>query len=123
MVRKVLYVEDDPAQRELMTQLLMLEGVEVKLAKNGAEGMTMAQTWQPDIILMDLRMPQMDGFESIQQIKEHGATSDIPVVVVSAWTSAAHDERALALGADSILSKPFGLTDIVALINRYKTRA
>lgn len=122
MIKKVLYVEDDPAQRELMTQLLMLEGLEVKLAKNGVLGVEMAQQWGPDIILMDLRMPQMDGFETMRQIKEHPTTMDIPIIVVSAWTSAAHDERALEMGADSIISKPFGLTDIVNLISKYNAR-
>lgn len=119
---KVLYVEDDPAQRELMTQLLKLEGLEVSLAKNGEIGVAKAKSWQPDIILMDLRMPSMDGFESIRLIRDEALTVNIPIVVVSAWTSAEHNERAIELGANECITKPFGLNELVSIINSYINR-
>jgi CheY-like chemotaxis protein len=113
---KVLYVEDESAQRELMTQLLQSQGFEVKVAKNGAIGIEKARAWSPDVILMDLRMPYMDGFEAIQQLRSTTITADIPIVVISAWTTSRHEKRALELGANQVITKPYDLDEIVSVV-------
>ncbi len=114
---KVLYVEDEPAQRELVNQLLRFAGVEVAVADNGVMGVERAKTWTPDIILMDLRMPGMNGFDTIECLRDSPETADIPVIILSAWTSAKLDERAISLGVARCIAKPFDLDDLVTAIN------
>jgi len=116
---KVLYVEDNPTQRELMTHMLELEGLEIQLAENGAVGIEKAKSWQPNVILMDLRMPRMDGFETIQQIRAMPETMAIPVIVISAWTNTQNDKRALEMGANRCITKPYDLEELVAAINEF----
>ncbi len=114
---KVLYVEDEPAQRELVNQLLRFAGVEVAVADNGVMGLEKAKTWTPDIILMDLRMPGMNGFDTIECLHDSPETADIPVIILSAWTSAKLDERAISLGVARCIAKPFDLDDLITAIN------
>ncbi|HOT92125.1 MAG TPA: response regulator [Anaerolineae bacterium] len=115
---KILHVEDNAIQRELVQRLLELEfqGCEVQFAGNGREGFERAQSWQPDIILMDLRMPQMDGFETIQSLKNTPVTAHIPIIAVSAWANLKNEERALSLGASRCLVKPFDPDELMAAI-------
>lgn len=113
---KVLYVEDEPAQRELVNQLLLLAGVEVELADNGIDGVQKAQSWQPDVILMDLRMPGLNGFEAIEQIRETPDIKDTPIIILSAWTGARLDDEAAELGVHRCITKPFDLEELVNAI-------
>ena len=110
---KVLYIEDEPLQRELVNQLLQLAGIEIQLAKNGAEGVAKAELWKPDVILMDLRMPGMNGFETIEQIQHIPEIASTPIVILSAWTTAQHIEWAQALGVKWYVTKPFNLDDLI----------
>lgn len=116
---KILHVEDNAIQRELMQRLLELEirDCEVQFAGNGMEGLERAQNWQPDIILMDLRMPQMDGFETIHSLKTTPATAHIPIIAISAWANLKNEERALSLGASRCIVKPFDLDEVLTAIN------
>ena len=116
---KILHVEDNATQRELIQRLLELEmeDCEIQFAGNGVEGFNRAQSWQPDIILMDLRMPQMDGFEAIQSLKTTPATAHIPIIAISAWANVKNEERALALGASRCIVKPFDLDEVLTTIN------
>ena len=121
---KVLYVEDEPLQRELVNQLLQLAGIEIQLAKNGAEGVAKAQVWRPDVILMDLRMPGMNGFETIEQIQKIPEIADTPVVILSAWTTAQHIEWAQTLGVKWYVTKPFDLDDLInTVMDAYASRS
>ncbi len=120
---KILHVEDNAIQRELVQRLLELEiqDCEMQFADNGMDGFNRAQSWQPDIILMDLRMPQMDGFETIHSLKTTPATARIPIIAISAWANLKNEERALSLGASRCIVKPFDpdevLTAIYACLN------
>lgn len=116
---KILHVEDNATQRELMERLLEMElqDCQVKFAGNGIEGLACAEKWQPDIILMDLRMPGMDGFEAIAALKTTPATMDIPIIAISAWANMKNEERALALGARQCIVKPFDLDEVMRAIN------
>ena len=84
---KILYIEDHPAQSDIMKQMLEYTGYEVVLASSGEEGLEKAHQELPDVILMDLRMPGMGGIEAIKRLKSDSVVSNIPVVVLSAWTS------------------------------------
>lgn len=118
-VSKVLYVEDHPAQRDILAQMLELNGFEVAVASDGLEGVEKARSWLPDLILMDLRMPRMDGFEAIKTIRSYQETNHIPIIAISAWASAKHKERALGAGANEHFTKPVDLSRLLTTISRY----
>jgi two-component system cell cycle response regulator DivK len=121
-VFKILYVEDHPAQRDIMAQMLDLSGYEVAVACDGIDGVEQAHAWCPDLILMDLRMPRMDGFEAIKLLRSDPETADIPIIAISAWASAKHKERALDAGADEHFTKPVDLSRLIETINRFLNR-
>lgn len=118
-ISKILHVEDNPAQRDILAQMLELNGYEVVTASDGLEGVEKARSWLPDLILMDLRMPGMDGFEAIRIIRSEDRTASIPIFAMSAWASAKHKERALAAGANEHFTKPVDLNRVLSTINRY----
>jgi len=118
-VSKVLYVEDHPAQRDILAQMLELNGFEVDVASDGLEGVDKARSWLPDLILMDLRMPKMDGFEAIKAVRSEETTKDIPIIAISAWASSKHKERAMESGANEHFTKPVDLNRLLTTINRY----
>lgn len=116
---KILHVEDNATQRELMQRLLEMElqDCQIRFASNGVEGLECAQSWHPDVILMDLRMPQMDGFEAIAALRATPSTVDIPIIAISAWANVKNEERALALGANRCIVKPFDMDEVMRAIN------
>ncbi|MBN1217743.1 MAG: response regulator [Anaerolineae bacterium] len=103
---KILYVEDHPAQSDIMKQMLEFSGCEVILAHSGEEGIEKARVEQPDVILMDLRMPGMGGIEAVKHLKADSMVSHIPVMVISAWTTRRNREEALEAGAAKFIAKP-----------------
>lgn len=119
---KVLYVEDHPAQRDIMAQMLELSGYQVAVASDGIEGVEQARAWDPDLILMDLRMPRMDGFDAIRELRKDPDTAGIPIIAISAWASAKHKERAMEAGADEHFTKPVDLAKLLETINRLLSR-
>jgi two-component system cell cycle response regulator DivK len=118
-VPKVLYIEDHPAQRDILAQMLELNGFEVATASDGIEGVEKTRAWLPDLVLMDLRMPRLDGFEAIKLIRSDEHTANIPIIAISAWASAKHKERALQSGANEHFTKPVDLNRLLSTINRY----
>jgi DNA-binding response OmpR family regulator len=119
-MRKVLYVEDHEAQRDIMVRMLELYGYEVDVAYDGEEGVEKARKGQPDVILMDIRLPgRIDGLAAIRQLRNGPDTVDIPIIVISAWGSAKHKVRALAAGADAHFTKPVSMDELTAAINRH----
>ncbi len=117
---KILYVEDNATQRELIQRLLELElrDYEIQFAGNGIEGFEKALQWLPDVILMDLRMPQMDGFEAIHRIRTLPTTANIPIITISAWINARNEDRAMKLGANACLVKPYDMDELIAAIKK-----
>jgi len=118
-VAKILYVEDHPAQRDIMAQMLELGGFEVEVANNGEEGVEKALSWLPDIVLMDLRMPRMDGFEAIELIRANETTANTPIIAISAWASGKHKKRAIDAGATEHFTKPVDLNRLMTTIKGY----
>ncbi len=103
---RILYVEDAEVIRDTIARLLEVYGYKVAYAKNGKEGVEMAQQWKPDLVLMDLRMPIMDGYKAINEIKFNPQTRHIPIFVVSAWSSKKERDQARLAGADDYFVKP-----------------
>ena len=114
---KILYIEDHPAQSDIMKQMLEFSGYHVILAMNGEEGIEKARQEQPDIILMDLRMPGIGGIEAIKQLKQDTAVANIPVMVLSAWTSQRNRDDSYEAGASKFLAKPVDTKRLIEEIN------
>jgi CheY-like chemotaxis protein len=117
-VIRVLYVEDAAVIRDTIARLLKISGYEVAYAKNGEEGVKMTLSWKPDVVLMDLRMPVMDGYKAINQIKTNPQTNHIPVFVVSAWSSKKERDKAKLEGADEFFVKPPDLHKLIESIEQ-----
>jgi CheY-like chemotaxis protein len=112
----VLVVEDDRWIRSLLTDLLPAEGYVVEEATNGAAGVRLARAHRPDVVLLDLAMPEMSGAEVLRELKSDSTTADIPIIVVSAY--AGNLQGTEARTADSVIQKPFDLGDLLARIER-----
>jgi CheY-like chemotaxis protein/anti-sigma regulatory factor (Ser/Thr protein kinase) len=118
--RRVLYVEDNPVNVELMRELVRLQpGVELQVAADGAAALTLAATWQPQLVLMDLDLPGMSGLEVMRRLRADAAAGDFTCVAVSALALAPEIQHALDQGCAAYLTKPFAADDLFALIERY----
>lgn len=114
---KILIVEDDKFLRELIVQKTSKEGYQVAEAVNGEEGVTKAKEEKPDLILLDLILPGIDGFEALRQIKENPSTSAIPVIILSNLGQKDDVERGMKLGAaDYLIKAHFTPGEILAKI-------
>lgn len=116
---RVLVVEDKAANRDLLRYLLEAGGHEVLMAENGAEGVAAADESRPDLVLMDLHMPVMDGFDAVARLKDHAELCRIPVVAVTAIAMVGDREKVLAAGFDGYLTKPIEPTTFVEEIGRF----
>jgi CheY-like chemotaxis protein len=103
---RVLYVEDDKILQSSLAQILQILGYEVACADNGKQGVEKAESWLPDIILMDMRMPIMSGDQAIQILRSKPATAKIPIFVLSAFTDAKTRDLCKQVGANKFFTKP-----------------
>lgn len=104
-MKKILVVEDDVLNMDLLVQLLE-DKYEVIVAKDGAEGLWLAIEAKPDLILMDMKLPVMNGWETTRKIKAHDLTKHIPVIGLSSHAMSSDMEKAFAFGCDDYLTKP-----------------
>jgi two-component system alkaline phosphatase synthesis response regulator PhoP len=104
---KILIAEDEPDIRELITLTLQFNGFDVTSARDGAEAVEIAQRGQFDLILMDVRMPRMTGYEACRRLRELDVTKDIPIIFLSAKGQEAEVQQGLQAGADQYILKPF----------------
>jgi len=116
-MRKVLIVDDEPDNIELMSRRLARRGFEVSGATSAEEGIAKAKAELPAIILMDIKMPVMDGLEATRRLKADPATAGIPIIALTAHAMAEDRERAIAAGADEYESKPVDLNQLLAKID------
>ncbi|HEY1362056.1 MAG TPA: response regulator [Xanthobacteraceae bacterium] len=120
---KLLYVEDnDDNVYMLKMRLELLGDIEVLTAENGEKGCEAAENEHPDIILMDLEMPVVDGWEATQRLKKNPQTRDIPIIALSAHALAGSREKALAAGCDEFDTKPIEFDRLVATVRRVLAR-
>ncbi|MCX8083234.1 MAG: response regulator [bacterium] len=103
---KVLVIEDNNQNLYLITFLLEKNGFEVIPARNGYEGILLAEETSPDVILLDIQLPQMDGFTVIKELRKIRALKDIPIVAVTSYAMVGDRERALESGFDAYIEKP-----------------
>ena len=113
---KILLVEDNEMNRDMLTRRLERKGFEVVIAIDGKAGIDMASSSNPDIILMDLSLPVIDGWEAARQIKADSATQSIPIIALTAHAMAGDEQRALAAGCDDYDTKPIDLKRLLGKI-------
>ncbi len=113
----ILVVDDSPQMRTLLCRSLHREGFRTAEAANGKEALQKACELVPNLVLMDIQMPVMDGFEAISEMRASTLTAHVPIIVVTAAARDAHDlERGLSLGADDYIVKPYNLRELIARI-------
>jgi len=117
-VKKILIVEDVDLNLDLLIQLLE-DDYDLMIAKNGASGVEMASTDNPDLILMDMSLPIMDGWEATRIIKSSKQTGHIPIIGLSAHAMAGDREKALEAGSDDYLTKPVDENLLFELLEKY----
>lgn len=115
----VLAVEDDEDNLQLVMQVLTFLECSFITATDGQTALEKAQTYQPNLILLDIMLPNMSGIEVIQQLKQNPQTRRIPVIAVTAMARSEDRERILSLGCDDFISKPYMIDELEALIGRY----
>ncbi len=103
---KILIVEDNEENRDVLSRRLERRGYSVVIAVDGRAGVTMAEDERPDLILMDLNLPDVDGWEATRQLKANAQTATIPVIALTAHAVAGDQQRALQAGCDDYHSKP-----------------
>lgn len=115
---KLLLAEDNELNRDMLVRLLGLEGFSVATAADGAEAIEAARREQPALILMDMSLPNVDGWEATRRIKEDPATAAIPIIALTAHAMVGDKERALAAGCDDYDTKPVDLDRLAAKIRK-----
>ena len=122
MPAKILLVEDNEMNRDMLSRRLLRNGYEVVIAVDGGEGVAMATAESPDLILMDMSLPVLDGWEATRQLKAELKTREIPVIALTAHAMAGDRQKALAAGCDDFDTKPVELprllTKIEALLQK-----
>lgn len=113
---KILYVEDNEDNVYMLTRRLQRQGFEVVAAPDGEQGVALARSERPDLILMDLNMPVLDGWEATRQLKGAPETRAIPVIALSAHAMAGDRERALEAGCDDYDTKPVRIDSLMPKI-------
>ncbi len=113
---KILLVEDNEMNRDMLSRRLAKRGYEVVLAVDGKEGVALAQSAAPALILMDMSLPVLDGWEATRQIKTTPTTRAIPVIALTAHAMAGDREKALAAGAEDFDTKPIDLERLLGKI-------
>jgi CheY-like chemotaxis protein len=112
----ILCVEDNEDNLFVLHRRLGRAGFEVKVATNGKEGVEWAKTLQPDLIVMDINLPKLDGVEATRRLKSQEETKHIPIIVLTSHTAEKYHERALAAGCDDYETKPADFERLVAKI-------
>jgi two-component system, cell cycle response regulator DivK len=107
--QRILVVEDNERNLKLIRDVLQFAGYEIVEASSGEQGVALAQDCEPDLVLMDLQLPQMDGTEALRILRESPRTRDVPVVAVTAFAMREDRERAFGAGFDGYLEKPISI--------------
>lgn len=115
---RILLVEDNELNREMLSRRLRHRGYEVLLAVNGRQGIDMARSGKPDVVLMDLSLPEIDGWQVARMLKSDARTRDIPVVALTAHAMLGDREKALEAGCDEYATKPVNLPLLIGMIER-----
>lgn len=118
---RILVVDDTPANIQMLSAILKEHGYQISVATNGRQALEVVQRIRPEVILLDVMMPELDGFETCQKLKESAETRDIPVIFLTARTETADIVRGFDLGAVDYVAKPFQPAELLARVNTHLT--
>jgi CheY-like chemotaxis protein len=116
---KILLVEDNEMNRDMLSRRLQRKGFDVVMAVDGQAGVEMASSASPDLILMDLSLPVIDGWEATRRIKADAATQGIPVIALTAHAMAGDEQKALDAGCDDYATKPVDFKSLLGKIEKF----
>lgn len=115
----ILLAEDNPESRYLFCFILTKSGCEVVQAKNGREAIEHAQAQMPDLIIMDIQMPEMDGYEAVGILRKDARFAEVPIVGLSAFAMTSDREKALKIGFNGYIEKPIELDNFIKELSNY----
>jgi two-component system cell cycle response regulator DivK len=121
--QQILVVEDQEDNRTILRDLLTSAGFEVLEAVTGEEGIQMAEAHRPDLILMDIQLPVVDGYEATRRIKSNPTLSAIPIIAVTSYAMSGDEMEAMRAGCDGYISKPFSPRSLLATVRDILTRS
>lgn len=119
MSKRILVVEDQPDNRQILRDLFESTGYEIVEAEDGQAGVAAAKAQRPDLILMDIQLPVMDGYEATRRIKADPDLKAIPIIVVTSYALSGDDVKARAAGCDGYVTKPFSPRELLAKVKEY----
>jgi len=119
MTKRILVVEDTEDNRQIMCDLLTAAGFEMVEAEDGAAGVAAAEREKPDLILMDIQLPVMDGYEATRRIKANAELKHIPIIAVTSYALSGDEEKARAAGCDGYVTKPFSPRQLLAKVREH----
>ena len=115
-MKKILVIEDNPLNMELITDILEAHGYEIHSCNNAEDGVKVAEEYMPDVILMDIQLPGMDGLTATKILKEQNATKDIPILALTSHAMVGFEKSAREAGCNGYLTKPINTRTIVSQI-------
>jgi two-component system cell cycle response regulator DivK len=119
MTKRILVVEDQEDNRIILRRLLSSAGYDLIEAVNGEDGVALALSTRPDLILMDIQLPVMDGYEATRRIKSNAELKSIPVIAVTSYALSGDEAKARAAGCDAYVTKPFSPRQLLAKVREY----
>ncbi|MGD2271773.1 MAG: response regulator [Desulfobacterales bacterium] len=119
MSKLILVVEDQEDNRRIMRDLLTSAGYEVLEAVTAEEGVNLAETHCPELILMDIQLPDFDGYEATRRIKANPDLGQVPIIAVTSYALSGDDVKAFEAGCDAYVSKPFSPRELLAKVREY----
>jgi len=123
MGKRILVVEDQEDNRRILRDLLTSVGYEIIEAVTGEEGVALAETGHPDLILMDIQLPGIDGYEATRRVRAHPALRQIPIIAVTSYALSGDDVKAMEAGCTDYIPKPFSPRALLAKIRQYLPQA
>jgi two-component system cell cycle response regulator DivK len=119
MTKRILVVEDQEDNRRIVRDLLTTSDYEVIEAENGEEALAAVAKQPPDLILMDIQLPILDGYEATRRIKADPSLSSIPIIAMTSYALSRHEEKARAAGCDDFVPKPYSPRQLLATIRKF----
>jgi len=116
---KILVAEDNPANRELIREILEVQGYEVLEAANGLEALEQIEEKLPDLVLMDIQMPLIDGLEAVSKLRTDERFGKLPVIALTAYAMSGDEDKALMAGFDGYLSKPMDVKQLLLYLQQF----
>jgi two-component system, cell cycle response regulator DivK len=121
--KTVLVIEDNELNLKLLNDLLEYQGYTVITTRLGEPALGLARQYKPDLILMDIQLPDISGMEATQRLKSDQQTHAVPIIAITAFAMSGDQARMLASGCDAYLSKPFNVAEFLRLVEQWTTRA